>query len=162
MNKALRHYEEATLIHATPEKVFSFADDHTNFSSHMNKSSWMMGGGSMNTYADEKKFREVGSHLKMKGNVFGINLFLDEVVAEHNPPSNKSWQTVGKLNLLVIGHYKLGFKIIPSDDNSRLKVYIDYELPGSIKTIWLGFLFGDMYSKWCVRQMIKGVKEKFK
>lgn len=41
----LRHDEESLLISASPEDVFAYVDDHKRFSSHMNQSSWMMGGG---------------------------------------------------------------------------------------------------------------------
>lgn len=160
MNQELRHYENNAVIQASAEKVFAYADNHTNFSSHMNKSSWMMGGGSMNAHADEKKFQELGSHLQMEGTVFGVKLFLDEVVTKHEPPFRKEWQTVGDINLAVIGHYSLGFEIKPEEN--RFKVYIDYELPKSLKTLWLGKLFGGFYAKWCVNKMISGVKERFK
>ena len=160
MNKKMQHFENSAIIPASAEKVFAFADNPANFSSHMNESSWMMGGGSMNTHTDEKKFQELGSHLQMEGTVFGIKLFLDEVVTKHDPPFRKEWQTVGNINLVVIGHYSLGFEIKPEEN--RLKVYIDYELPKSLKTLWLGKLFGGFYARWCVGQMLNGVKEHFK
>lgn len=161
MIKMLRHYEESTLIPAPAEEIFAYVDDHTNFSSHMNKSSWMMGGGSMKTDTDEGKGQKVGSHIRMSGRVFGINLFLDEVVTQHEPPYRKEWQTVGDLNLLVIDHYKLGFEIEPENNGSKFKVHIDYKLPKPTNTHWLGVLFGKMYAKWCVSQMIKGSRDHF-
>lgn len=45
MDKALEYYEENVLIPVLPKDVFNFADNHNNFSSHMNISSWVMGGG---------------------------------------------------------------------------------------------------------------------
>lgn len=162
MNKKLKHYEESILITADPQAVFEYVDDHKRFSSHMSKSSWMMGGGRMNTYIDEGKFQKVGSHLQMKGAVFGIKLFLNEVVTRHEPPLRKEWQTVGDISLIVIDHYKLGFEIAPDKNNSRLTVFIDYELPKSAKTHLLGILLGELYAKWCVRQMINGTKEHFR
>ena len=161
MAEKLRHFENQAVIPASGSEVFQYADNHANFSSHMNKSSWMMGGGSMNTHADERKFQKVGSHLQMEGTVFGVKLFLDEVVTKHEPPFNKECQTVGDLNLLVIGHYRLGFKITPDDNTSKLKVYIDYELPKSPKTYWLGILFGEMYAKWCVKKMLTDTQKHF-
>ena len=160
--KNLIHYEESSLISSSPEEIYSYTDDHANFSSHMNKSSWMTGGGKMKTEVDEGKGQKVGSHIRMKGKVFGINLFLDEVITIHNPPFKKEWQTVRDISLLVIGHYKLGFDIVPQNNSSLLKVYIDYSLPKSLRTRWLGILFGKMYAKWCVNQMIGGVKKQFK
>lgn len=156
-----RHYEETVKVLADAKTVFNFADNPANFSSHMNKSSWMMGGSKMQTQTDNGNGQQIGSHIMMKGNVLGIGLFLDEVVTQHEPPYKKAWETVGKINLVVIDHYKLGFEITPIDNYSMLKVYIDYNLPNSFKTQWLGVLFGRMYAKWCVRQMLYGVKEHF-
>ncbi len=157
----MKHYEDSMFIPTSPRELFTYADDHKNFSSHMNKSSWMMGGGSMNTQVDSKKFQEIGSHIKMEGTVFGIKLYLDEVVTHYDPPYRKQWQTVGNLNLLVIDQYKLGFEIQPENNNSRFRVYIDYDSPQSAGTRILGYLFGGMYAKWCVNQMINGAKKNF-
>lgn len=156
-----KHYEETALINSSASSIFAFADDHRNLSSHMNKSSWMMGGGKMETKVDVDKEKKIGSHITMTGDVFGFNLFLDEIITIHEPPYRKEWQTIGKINLLVIDHYALGFEIIPKATGSKLKVYINYNLPNSWKTQWLGFLFGRMYAKWCVRQMTHGVQEHF-
>lgn len=157
----MEHYEESLIIPTKAEDLFSFMDDHRNLSAHMNKSSWIMGGGKMETWVDEGKGQKVGSHIKMGGKVFGINLFLDEVITHHEPPFHKEWQTMGKINLLVIDHYTLGFEIKPQDSSSLLRVYINYNLPKSAKTYWLGLLFGKMYAKWCVKQMIKSPRDHF-
>ncbi|HLE49454.1 MAG TPA: SRPBCC family protein [Patescibacteria group bacterium] len=157
-----KHYEESVLVSATPDEIFNFADNHKNFSAHMNKSSWMMGGGSMETEMDEGKGQKLGSHIKLHGKVFGFNLFLDEAITKYSPPNHKEWKTVGNINLLVVDHYKLGFEIKPEKENSLLKVYIDYNLPKPFFTKLLGLLLGSIYAKWCVKQMIKGVDEHFK
>lgn len=157
-----KHYEENTVIKASPESIFSYADGHANLSSHMNQSSWMMGGGRMKTETDEGKGQKVGSHIRMHGSVLGINLYLDEVITEHEPPHRKAWETVGEVNLLVIDRYRLGFEIKPTNDFSNLRVYIVYDLPKSWITRWLGSLFGGIYAKWCVSQMIKSVEEHFR
>ena len=162
MKKLSKHYEDSVVINSSPENVFSFADNHNNFSSHMNKSSWMMGGGMMKAEVDEGKGQKIGSHIRMDGKIFGINLFLDEVITEREVPHRKAWETVGDINLIVIDHYKLGFEIIPENNKSKLRVYIDYNLSKSLRTKWLGFLFGGMYAKWCVGQMINGTYEHFK
>lgn len=157
----MKHIEETVSVAALPDAIFTYADNHRNFSAHMNQSSWMMGGGKMETKVDEGEGKKVGSHITMSGRVFGINLFLDEVITVHEPPRQKEWQTVGKINLLVIDHYTLGFKISPDETGSRFTVYIDYDLPKTWKTRALGILFGGMYAKWCVRQMTQGVQNQF-
>lgn len=157
----LRHFEESVSIPATPNDVFSFADDHRNFSAHMNQSSWMMAGSKMETEIDEEQGKKVGSHIKMSGRMMGIDLSLDEVITVYDPPHQKVWETRGDVNLVVIDQYTLGFKIEPESQGSQFTVYIDYDLPKSWKTRVLGMLLGGMYAKWCVRQMINGTKDHF-
>ena len=161
MSKESRHYEDSAFVAAPAEEVFSYVDNHANFSSHMNKSSWMMGGGKMETQVDEGKGQKVGSHIQMSGEVFGIEVSLDEVITEHEPPKRKAWKTVGTPKLIVIGEYQMGLEIEPEDANSNLTVSIDYSLPDSQKTRWIGQLFGGIYAKWCVGQMVNGTKNHF-
>ena len=158
MNKKQRYYEDSILISVPVEEVFRFVDDHNSFSSHMKKSSWMMGGGRMDIQIDKGKGQKVGSHIRLSGKILGYDLFLDEVVTLHEPPHKKVWQTVGNPKLLVVSNYKMGVEINPQDGKSELKVFIEYELPS---TRWLGYLFGGVYAKWCVRQMIQSIQEHF-
>lgn len=155
------HYEKSEFIPAKPEVVFTYADDFRNFSSHMNKSSWMMGGGKMETQTDDGNGQKVGSHIKMEGKIFGMNLFLDEAIIIHEPPFKKAWKTVGYINLIVIDHYTLGFEIKPDKEGSVIRVYIDYQLPKTFKTYLAGVLLGNIYAQWCVSQMIDRVKSYF-
>jgi len=160
MYTARRHHENMALIPASAEELFAYIDDHTRFSSHMSQSSWMMGGGRMDVSVDEGRGQRVGSHIRLRGTAFGIQLYLDEVVTRHEPPHLKEWETVGDLRLLVVGHYGMGIEIEPRGGTSLLRVYIDYGLPA--KNAWLGRLFGRMYAKWCVGQMIKCAGGQFK
>lgn len=153
------HYQNNIFILASPEKIFNYIDDHNNLSAHMQKSSWLMGGSKMSIELDKGKGKNIGSHIKMNGKVFGISLFLDEEIIQYNPPNEKSWKTVGDIRLLVIGHYILGFSIRSESNGSKLTVFIDYEMPS--KNYWLGYLFGNMYAKWCVNRMLKDTAQHF-
>lgn len=154
------HYHEDVLVSSYPEKVFAYLDDHIRLSSHMTKSSWMMGGGRMETMIDEGHGQKVGSHIRLSGKAFGIGIALDEIVTRYEPPRFKTWETVGSPKLLVIGHYRLGIEITPHNGTSDLRVFIDYNPPDA--NVWLGYLFGKAYAKWCVRQMLYGVRDHFK
>lgn len=156
-----KHLEKSATITANTTSVFDFIDDHVKLSSHMNKSSWMMGGGKMTTEVDEGNGQKVGSHIKMKGKIMGFNLFLDEVVTERSHPARKVWKTVGNPNLLVIGNYQMGVELTPEDNKTKLKVFIDYDLPGNGAKV-LGVMFGGMYANWCVDQMLNSVVDHFK
>ena len=114
----------------------------------------------MDVAVDAGRGQKVGSHIRLSGTAFGMKLFLDEVVTRHEPPSIKTWETVGDLRLLVVGHYGMGIEITPQGSDSLMRVYIDYDLPTT--NVWLGRLFGGMYAKWCVAQMIGGAQNQFK
>lgn len=155
----VRHFEDCSVINARAEDVFAYMDDYSHLSSHMNKSSWMMGGGRMDTSFDDWNGQRVGSHIRMSGRAFGIKLFLKEVVTRREPPLIKIWETVGDVRLLIIGHYRMGIEVKPQEGVSSLRVYIDYDLP--LTNAWLGRLFSAIYAKWCVQQMIKGTRYHF-
>lgn len=160
-SRAARYYEEEALLPAPPAAVFGFLDDHSQMASHMNRPSWMMAGGRMNVEMDEGLGKALGSHIRMRGSVLGIQLFLDEVVTEREPPRRKAWQTVGTPRLIIVGPYRMGFEIGPENGGSRLRLFIDYEWPESKRTRWLGRLLGRTYARWCVRRMIADVRAHF-
>lgn len=110
---------------------------------------------------DDAKRKAVGSHIRLAGRVFGIRSYLDEVVTRRDPPTNKVWETVGVPRLLVIGAYKMGVQIAPVSGGSRMHVFIDYDLPTGWVTFWFGRLFGEIYAKWCVAQMLSGAARHF-
>ncbi len=67
MNTVKRHCENTAVILAPAEELFAYIDDPTRFSSHMNRSSWMMGGGRMDVSVDYGRGRKIGSHIRLGG-----------------------------------------------------------------------------------------------
>ncbi len=120
-----------------------------------------MGWGKMETVLDAQQGRSVGAHIILHGRVFGVRLFLDEVVIAYEPPRVKTWETVGEPRLLVIGAYRMGFELKPDGSNATLRVAIDYELPTKGISWLLGRLFGGAYAKWCTRQMVRDAQNFF-
>lgn len=156
------HEEHSATINASAERVFDQLDDQTRLSEHMSKRSWKMGWGRMETVLDAQHGRSVGSHIVLRGRVFGIPLYLDEVVTMREPPLKKTWETVGDPRLLVIGRYRMGFALRPDGTSARLRVAIDYELPAKRIPHLLGRLFGRSYAKWCTRQMVRDAQHSFR
>jgi hypothetical protein len=150
----LSHYEASALVAAPPQTVFAYADDPARLSSHMSKSSWMMGGGRMLTELDAGQGQTVGSRIRLSGRVFGLELSVEEIVIERVPPQRKVWETIGSPRLLVIGHYRMGFEIASQEKGSLLRVYIDYALPQDAPARWLGFLLGRYYARWCTQRIV--------
>ena len=156
-----RHYESSGVVSATGEQVFAHVDDHARLSSHMSKSSWMMGGGRMDIEHDEGRGRRVGSRIRVAGRVFGVRLALEEVITERNPPHRKVWETTVPPKLLVIGHYRMGFEIAAQGDGSLFRVFIDYALPEAAPARWLGYVFGGYYARWCTKRMVRDAAKHF-
>ena len=146
---------------AVPERVFALIDDHERLASHMTQSSWRMGGGRMKTILDEGRGQRVGSHIRVSGHVLGLELSLDEVVTEREPPIRKVWETVGAPRLLVICPYRIGFEVTPRESGSLLRVFIDYALPSPWAERWLGRAFGGYYAHWCTQSMVTDAVRQF-
>jgi Polyketide cyclase / dehydrase and lipid transport len=149
-----RHFESSRFVPAAPDAVFGYVDDHERLSSHMTRSSWMMGGGRMDVRLDAGRGRRLGSRIRMSGSAFGLRLSLEEVVGEYDPPRHKSWETVGEPRLLIIGRYRMGFDVAPQNGGSKLRVFIDYELPHGTRRGWLIARLASWYAAWCTQRMV--------
>jgi len=90
-----RHAEAVALIHVAPEQVFARLDDQRQLAAHMTKASWMTLGSKFNFELDEFQGRRIGSIIRMNGRIAGIELGLDEIVNEYEPPLRKAWATLG-------------------------------------------------------------------
>ncbi len=150
------HYEEASAtINASADMVFDHLDDQMRLTEHMSKRSWKMGWGKMDTQLDAQRGRAVGSHIVLSGRVFGMRLYLDEVVTVREPPMRKAWETVGEPRLLVVGPYRMVFDLLPAGNTARLRVAIDYDAPAKGIARFLGTVFGRSYARWCVKRMVR-------
>ena len=157
-----RHEEYSGTVNAPVERAFEHLDDQRRLSAHMNKRSWKMGWGKMDTILDARGGRAVGSHIRLRGRVLGLLLELDEVVTERVPPTRKTWETVGAPRLLVIGPYRMGFTLASREPGlCELRVTIDYGLPRRGVSLVLGRLFGPWYAKWCTRRMVEDARHAF-
>jgi hypothetical protein len=147
-------YESTGFVQAPMEQVFAHIDDHKRLSSHMGEPSWRTGGGRLETLIDEGRGQKVGSRIRLSGRVFGVELLVEEIVVERDPPRSKVWATTGAPKLLVIGHYRMGFELSAYEGGSLLGVFIEYALPVRAPARWLGRLSGPYYARWCTRQMV--------
>ena len=110
---------------------------------------------------DDAKGRAVGSVIKMGGNVLGLKLSVEEAVVERTPPLRKSWETLGRPHLLVIGGYRMGFEIAPARDQNRLRVFINYNHPRGLLGRLLAFFFARMYARWCISRMADAARSDY-
>ena len=155
------HHQERVLLSAPAAAIFTYLDDHRRLSDHMTRRSWMMAGSRMQVVMDADEGRAVGSTIQLRGRVLGIELALKEMVVERKPPVRKVWATTTPPRLLVIGPYRMGFKITRQADASLLSVFIDYALPESGLERWLGRMLGAWYARWCTRRMANEAAAQF-
>jgi hypothetical protein len=156
-----RHSESTAMVTASPALLFDHLDRHDRLAGHMTGSSWMMAGGSMRISTDALQGREIGSKIRLEGRALGLPLFVEEVITQHDVPRRKVWATVGTVRLVVIGSYRMGFEITPHGMASRLRVFIDYELPPTGIGRWLGKALGAWYARWCTDQMVGDAVREF-
>ena len=154
-------YAGSGFVQSPVEQVFAHLDDHARLSSHMNKPSWSTGGGRLEIQIDEGRGQKVGSRIRLSGRVVGVDLSVEEIVVERDPPRRKVWETTGEPRLLVIGHYRMGFELSAYESGSLLGVFIEYALPVRAPARWLGRLFGPYYARWCTRQMVDDAVKHF-
>ena len=154
-------YESTGFVQSPMDQVFAHIDDHTRLSSHMGEPSWRTGGGRLETLIEQGRGQKVGSRIRLSGRVFGVELSVEEIVVERDPPRRKVWETTGAPRLLVIGHYRMGFELSAYENGSLLGVFIEYALPARAPARWLGRLFGPYYARWCTRQMVEDTVKHF-
>jgi hypothetical protein len=156
-----RSTETAVRIESAAETVFAYLDDHRHLGAHMSASSWMMLGSKMDYEFDGYEARSVGSKFGFHGKILGIPLSAEQAVVIRMPPRLKVWEIIGVPNLWVIGRYRMGFEIVPAARSCRLRVFIDYDLPETAPTRWLGLIFADVYARWCTGRMAKDAADYF-
>jgi hypothetical protein len=144
-----------------PAALFDHLDDQERLAAHMNKPSAMMAGGRMFYEFDAGRGRSVGSVIRMGGNFLWLNLLVEEAVTEHERPRRKTWETRGRSRLVIIDNYRMGFEIDEKQGGSRLRVFIDYDLPQGLIGRLLGALLAPIYARWCVERMANDAKQTF-
>ena len=148
------HHDEVIMdVPVGPADLFTQLDDPEHFGQHMDKPSAMMMGGTMGYELDAANGKSVGSVIRMRGRMLGLELFVEEIVTTRTPPTHKMWETRGRPKLIVMGGYRMGFDITPNETGSKLRVFIDYvDAPSPLGRL-LGVLFAPMYARWCLRRI---------
>lgn len=155
------HYARQELINSAPNTLFSYLDDPSRLSAHMERSSWRMGGGEMSIELGGGNWQQVDSTALMRGTAFGMSLQVRSRLTEYAPPRKKAWETIGEPHLLVIGGYRMGVEVTDASMGALLRVFIDYNRPSHFPARLLGALFGRSYARWCVNTMATDARDHF-
>jgi hypothetical protein len=155
------HDESSGLVTAAPQVVFDHLDDPRNLAGHMESGSAAMAGARMAIETDNMQGKAIGSVIRMRGRMMGIAMELDEAVTQRQRPYLKIWKTIGEPKLLVIGSYRMGFRIEASGSASLLTVFIDYDLPRGLVGRLLGRPLAPAYARWCCGRMVEDAARAF-
>ena len=155
------HCEREATIRGNAEDIFAYMDDPKHLAAHMDKSSWMMGGGKLTIEQNDSNGKSADSVIRMGGRFLGLQLSLEEVVTLREPPFRKTWETIGNPKLLAIDNYRMGFEISKGQPDAHIKVFIDYSLPRRPIGHFLGLCFARIYARWCVSKMISDTQTHF-
>jgi hypothetical protein len=156
------HHEAVGEVNAIPEVLFAHLDDPLRLSSHMQQRSMALMGTSMDVRTDALGGMATGSIIRMQGRVLGVPLRLEEVVVQRQPPQLKAWVTLGEPRLLVIGAYRMGFRIAGLNGGSVLTIFIDYDLPLGGPARWASRWLAPVYARWCCSQMLRDAQNAFR
>ena len=152
------HDSNSLEVAASPERLFAFLDDPVHLGAHMQRRNWQTAGMRMAYQLDGHRGQAIGSHIVLRGRFLGLELRVEQVVTERNPPRRKAWETVGPVKLVVIGPYRMEVDIEPvGAERSRLSVRIACE-PAPRCPLWLTRL----YARWCVRRMAFDAAKNFR
>lgn len=115
----------------------------------------------METALDSGEGRLEGSVIRLSGRVFGIELFVEEVVTQRREPTHKEWRTINNPRLLIIGNYRMGFDLADNSGKVQVRIYIDYELPKLHLLKPVVRFLAKAYARWCIEQMASGARKYF-
>lgn len=146
------------MLAGSAQDIFAIADEPTLLTRHMSRPTLMMGGGSMQCEVDVLAGKAVGSVIRLTGNAFGIRIAAEEIIEDRSVPDRKVWATIGTPQLVVVRDYRMGFEVADTADGCQLRVWIDYALPQSGGSYWLGRLLGPTFARWCVENMLYEVQ----
>ena len=71
----------------------------------------------------------------------------------------KTWHTTGVPRLVVIGAYRMVRDLWGEGGATRLRVFIDYDLPAG--AAWLRAPLGAWYARWCTERMLEDTRAHF-
>lgn len=154
----MRRLSESIEINAPADVVFRHVDDIRNTGMHMTESSMPMMGGALALEVLSPNPLGLGATYRMHGKVMGMTIDFTETVTEWVPNRKRVWKTIGEPKLIIMGGYEMSFLVEPVGGGSRLTFGISYDLPESFFGRILGWLLGNWYGRWCLRNMCRDAK----
>lgn len=155
----MKKISETITINATTETVFRYIDNINNTGWHMMKRSMPLMGSKLNLEILSENKSRPGAIYRWYGKILGLTIDFSETVTKWVPNKEKAWQTIGVPKIIIMSNYEMRFLVEPFGEKTRLIFEINYDLPRSPFWKFIGFLLDGWYSRWCLKNMIKGAKD---
>lgn len=146
------------IIHNTPEKVFEYMDNLGNTGMHMTQSSKMMMGNKLGLEQLSQNAIGLNSKFRWYGKMMGLNMDFTVVVTKWNKAIEKTWETVGKSKMIILGWYQMHLFLSPELEGTKAELSISYTYPKNLWEKFLALLLSKWYANWCLNNMLKDSK----
>lgn len=150
----MKTFQKTTIIHSTPEKVFSQLDDFSKTGMHMSQSSMMMAGGKLKLEQLSTNSIGVGSKYRWYGKMMGMTIDFSETVTKWQPPVLKEWETIGETKIIIMSWYRMWFEIFSQKKGTSVRLSISYLPPQHWFYKIISFFFAKWYCNWCLNNML--------
>jgi hypothetical protein len=133
-------------------------DDFSKTGMHMSESSMMMMGSKLKLEQLSLNQTGTGATYRWYGKMMGMTIDFSETVTKWQPPNFKEWETIGEARIIIMSWYRMWFEIFPADNGSMAKISISYLPPKEWYYKILSFFFATWYCNWCLKNMLKSIK----
>ena len=152
--KAMRTLKKINLYSAPPETVFNYLDDLGVTGMHMTKSSMMMMGSKLNLkYLTPFKIGP-GTQYRWTGKMMGMDMDFTVIVTKWIAGREKTWETIGPAKLIIYSWYRMHLDVAPIRNKTCAELSISYERPAGLLSKILSLIFGDLFGRWCLSNML--------
>lgn len=150
---------KSIIIHASPEKVFTYMDNIGNTGMHMTKSSMPMMGGKLVLQQLSENGTGLNSKFRWYRKMMGFTMDFTVVVTKWIKDKEKVWETIGKAKMIILGWYQMRLLIYPEGQNTKAELSIVYTKPKNLFFKFIAFFLAPLYANWCLKNMLEDSKK---
>ena len=150
---------KSIIIHAIPEKVFTYMDNIANTGMHMTKSSKPMMGSRLELKQLSENATGLNSKFRWFGKMMGFTMDFTVVVTKWIKDKEKIWETIGEAKMIIMGWYQMRLVISPEGANTKADLSIAYTKPKNNYLKFIAFFLAPLYANWCLNNMLKDSKK---
>ena len=155
----MKTLSKSIIIHAIPEKVFTYMDNIANTGMHMTKSSKPMMGSKLELKQLSLNATGLNAKFRWFGKMMWFTMDFTVVVTKWIKDKEKVWETIGEAKMIIMGWYQMRLVISPEGANTKAELSIAYTKPKNIFLKFIAFFLAPLYANWCLNNMLNDSKK---